>query len=122
MAGILQGDTLAPFLFILVLNYVFRYSLDLNNTNGFQLQSRKSSRHPAIHFTDADFADDIALITNTISEAQTLLNSLESAANCVSLYLNDSKTEYMSYVKTNDATDNMILKTISGYILKRVDD
>ena len=122
MAGILQGDTLAPFLFILVLDYVLRHSLDLNNTKGFQLQSRKSSRHPAIHLTDADFADDIALISNTISDAQTLLNSLESAANCVGLYLNDSKTEYMSYVKTNNSIDNMIIKTISGYILKRVDD
>ena len=28
----------------------------------------------------------------------------------------------MSYVKTNDSIDNMIIKTISGYILKRVDD
>ena len=34
------------------------------------------------------------------------------------LYLNESKTEYMSYIKSNDDTDNMI----SGYILKRVDD
>ena len=30
LAGILQGDTLAPFLFILVLDYVLRKSLDLN--------------------------------------------------------------------------------------------
>ena len=38
------------------------------------------------------------------------------------LYLNDSKTEYMSYMKSNDVVDNMIIKTVSGYILKRVDD
>ena len=25
-------------------------------------------------------------------------------------------------IKTNDSIDNMIIKTISGYILKRVDD
>ena len=67
MAGILQGDTLAPFLFILVLDYVLRHSSDLNNTKG--IQSRKSSRHPAIHLEDADFANDIALIGNTISDA-----------------------------------------------------
>ena len=122
MAGILQGDTLAPFLFIMVLDYVLRKSLDLNNTKGFQLHPRKSSRHPAVHLTDADFADDIALISNSIENAQTLLNSLESAANCVGLYLNDSKTEYMCYTKSNNSIDNMIIKTVNGYILKRVND
>ena len=122
LAGILQGDTLAPFLFILVLDYVLRKSLDINNSNGLQLHPRKSSRHPAIHLMDADFADDLALISNSIELAQKLLNSLESAANCVGLYLNDSKTEYMHYTKSNPQIDNMIIKTVNGYILKRVDD
>ena len=122
IAGILQGDTLAPFLFIMVLDYVLRMSLDLNNSKGLQLHPRKSSRHPAVHLTDADFADDIALISNSIENAQTLLNSLESAANCVGLYLNDSKTEYMNYTKSNNSIDNMIIKTVKGYILKRVND
>lgn len=122
LAGILQGDTLAPFLFIMVLDYVLRKSLDINNICGFQLHPRKSSRHPAVYLTDADFADDIALISNSIENAQILLNSLESAANCVGLYLNDSKTEYMSFTKSNDSIDNMIIKTVKGYILKRVDD
>ena len=58
-----QGDTLALFLFIMVLDYVLRMSLDLNNTKGLQLHPRKSSRHPAVHLTDADFADDMALIS-----------------------------------------------------------
>ena len=122
LAGILQGDTLAPFLFIIVLDYVLRNSLDLNNSKGLQLHPRRSSRNPAVYLTDADFADDIALISNSVENAQTLLNSLESAANCVGLYLNESKTEYMSYIKSNDDIDNMIIKTVSGYILKRVDD
>ena len=122
IAGILQGDTLAPFLFIMVLDYVLRMSLDLNNSKGLQLHPRKSSRHPAVHLTDADFADDIALISNSIENAQTLLNSLESAANCVGLYLNDAKTEYMNYTKSNNSIDNMIIKTVKGYILKRVND
>ena len=122
LAGILQGDTLAPFLFIIVLDYVLRKSLDINNENGFQLHPRKSSRNPSVHLTDADFADDIALISNSIQSAQILLNSLEKAANCVGLYLNDTKTEYMSHVKSNNAIDDMIIKTVKGYILKRVDD
>ena len=31
LAGVLQGDTLAPFLFILVIDYVLRISLNSNN-------------------------------------------------------------------------------------------
>lgn len=119
LAGILQGDTLAPFLFIVVLDYILRMSLDQINTKGFQLHPRKSSRHPAVHLTDADFADDIALISNSLENAQSLLNSLESAANCVGLYLNESKTEYISFSQTDDP---LTIKTINSTILKRVDD
>ena len=119
LAGILQGDTLAPFLFIMVLDYVLRKSLDLNNTKGFQICPRRSSRHPAIHLTDADFADDIALISSSVENAQVLLNSLESAANNVGLYLNETKTEYMRCSKSNDCTT---VSTKKGTLLKRVDD
>ena len=49
LAGILKGDTLAPFLLILVLDYVLRKSLDLNYSNGLQLHPRKSSSVPAVH-------------------------------------------------------------------------
>ena len=58
-AGILLGDTLAPFLFIMVVDYVLRMSVDKINEKGFKLHPRKSTRHPAVHLTDADFADDI---------------------------------------------------------------
>ena len=58
LAGILQGDNLAPFHFILVLDYVLRKFIDLNYSNGLQLHPRKSSRVPAVHLTYADFADD----------------------------------------------------------------
>ena len=44
LAGVLQGDTLAPFLFILVLDYVLRISLDSNNNLGLLLSSRQGSR------------------------------------------------------------------------------
>ena len=72
LAGILQGDTLAPFLFTIVLDYVLRNSLDLNNSNGHPI---RRSRNPAVYRTNADFADDIALISNSVENAQKLLNS-----------------------------------------------
>ena len=117
-AGILQGDTLAPFLFIIVLDYVLRMSVDKINDNGLEIHPRKSSRNPAVHLTDTDFADDIALISGSLFNAQNLLSSLESAAKCVGLHFNESKTEYIN--KTGDLTTH--LKTLSGYILKCKED
>ena len=115
-AGILQGDTLAPFLFIMVVDYVLRMSLDLSSDKGLEIKPRVSSRHPAEYVTDTDFADDISLISSSLQNAQDLLTSLEGAANCVGLYLNESKTEYINYTKSN-TNNNFDMKTINGYIL-----
>ena len=43
-AGVLQGDTLAPFSFIVVLDYVIGISLDNNKEHGLLVKSRQSSR------------------------------------------------------------------------------
>ena len=58
-AGILQGDTLAPFLFIIVLDYVLRMSVDKLNNNGLEIHPRKSSRNPAVHLTDTDLPSSV---------------------------------------------------------------
>ena len=104
LSGILQGDTLAPFLFIIVVDYILRMSVDKNHTKGYELKPRLGSRHPAIHLTDADFADDIALVSQSLANAQSLLQSLEEASNCVGLYLNETKTEYMDMCTPNTGT------------------
>ena len=70
--GVLQCDTLAPFLFIICLDYILKNSLYCNKELGFTISKRKSSRYPAVSITDADYADDIALTTNDLSEANTL--------------------------------------------------
>ena len=119
-AGILQGDTLAPFLFIMVVDYILRMSLDTQKEKGLLLKARTSSRHPAEYITDTDFADDISLISGSLQNAQDLLLSLEKAANCVGLYLNESKTEYM--INSTKTYDTYEMKTINGYILKLVND
>ena len=56
-----ETDTLAPFLFVITLDYMFRTSLDELNYMGFTLSQRRSSRHPAEKITDVDYADDLAL-------------------------------------------------------------
>ena len=38
VAGVLQGDTLAPYLFIIVLDYVMRHAMVENNSNCFTIE------------------------------------------------------------------------------------
>ena len=96
-AGVQQGDTLAPFLFIITLDYVLRTSVDLNNNLGLTLTERRSRRHPAIKITDADYADDLTLFADKIEDAQRLLHSLEAAAADIGLHVNASETDYICY-------------------------
>ena len=115
VAGVLQGDTLAPYLLIICLDYVLRTSIDKIKENGFELTKKRSRRYPATTITDADYADDIAILANTPDQAETLLHSLERAAASIGLYVNAHKTEYMCYNQTGD------ISTLEGTPLKLVD-
>ena len=95
IAGVLQGDTLAPYLFIIVLDYVLR-NLDQNKNLGFTLRKQLSRRYPAEMLTDADFADDLVLLSDKIGNAEKLLNILETAAASVGLYMNTTKTKFIA--------------------------
>ena len=115
VAGVLQGDTLAPYLFIICLDYVLRTSIDKIRENGFELTKKKSRRYPSETITDADYADDIAILANTPNNGETLLHSLERAAAGVGLDVNAHKTEYMC---SNQASD---ISTLEGTSMKLVD-
>ena len=115
VAGVLQGDTVTPYLFIICLDYVFRTSIDKIRENGFKLIKKRSRRYPAKTITDADYADDIALLANSSNQAETLLHSLERAAAGIGLHVNAHKTEYMCYNQTGD------ISTLDGTSLKVVD-
>ena len=97
VAGVLQGDTLAPFLFIICLDYVLRTSIDLMSERGFTLKKARSRRHPAETITDADYADDLALLANTPAQAESLLHSLEQSARGIGLHVNSDKTQFMCF-------------------------
>ena len=115
VAGVLQGDTLAPYLFIICPDYVLRTSIDKIRENGFELTKKRIRRYPAKQITDADYADDIAILANTPNQAEILLHSLERAAAGIGLYVNAHKTEYMCYDQTGD------ISTLDGTPLKLVD-
>ena len=44
---------------------------------------------------DADYANDIALLANTPTQAESQLHWLEKAAGDIGLYVNATKTKYM---------------------------
>ena len=77
VAGVLQGDAQAPYLFIISLDYVLRTSIDKIRENSFKLIKKRSRRYPAKTITDADYADDIAILAHTPDQAETLQHSLE---------------------------------------------
>ena len=108
-------DTLASYLFIICLDYVLRTSIDKIRENGFELSKKRSRRYPAKTITDADYADDIALLANTPNQAETLLQSLERATAGIGLHVNALKTECMCYNQTGD------ISTLDGTSLKQVD-
>ena len=117
--GVLQGDTLAPYLFVIVVDYILRQSVDNIHTNGITIKKQTSRRHPSKHLTDLDYADDMALISDTLPKAQELLNSLEKASNKVGLFLNAKKTKYMTI---NVDANHPPVTAQSGQVLEEVLD
>ena len=101
-------------LYWICLDYILRTSIDKIRENAFELTKKRSRRYPAKTITDADYADDIAILANAPNQAETLLHSLERAAAGIGLYVNAHKTEYMCYKQTGD------ISTLDGTFLKLV--
>ena len=113
VAGELQGDTQAPYLFIICIDYVLRTTIDKIKENGFQLTKKRSRWYPAKTIAGADYADDKALLANTPNQAETLLHSMEQAAAGIGLHVNASKTEYTGDISTLDGSS---LKLVDKFI------
>ena len=94
---------------------MLRISIDKIRKNGFELKKKRSRKYPTQTITDADYADDIAILANTPNQAETLLHRMERAAAVISLHVNAHKTEYMCYNQTGD------IFTLDGTFLKLVD-
>ena len=66
-----QDDTLAPFLFVLAVDWMMRRALtqELIAECGICETPCRSSHNPAYYLSDLDFADDIALLSHNMSTA-----------------------------------------------------
>ena len=112
VAGVLQGDTLAPYLFIICLYYVLRTLIDKIKENSFELTKERSRRYPVKTITDTDY---IAILANAPTQAETLLHSLEWAAASIGFHVNAHKMEYICFNQTGN------ISTLNGSSLKPVD-
>ena len=75
----------------------------------------KKQIYPKQTITDDDSADDIALLANTPTWAESLLLSLERSAGNISLHVYADKTKLMCYNQRGD------ISTLNGWSLKNVD-
>ena len=75
-SGILQGDALSLYLFIVLLDYALKKTLQ--DDVGFVVCKRNGSRHPAMHIGVLAYADDICLLDESTDDAECSLHRLES--------------------------------------------
>ena len=47
--------------------------------------------------TNAGYTDDLVLLTNTSTQAESLLHSPEQVAGCIDLYVNAKKTKFICF-------------------------
>ena len=133
--GVLQGDTLAPFLFILVLDLVIRQVMTAVPDSGVAVGSRmridRAWHTPKLAWLA--YADDVALLAHTPAELQALYSSLQHFAAKVGLQINlgVGKTEYFCVsadpappLSTNGTpvTTTTIYKYLGVYVLNFEDD
>ena len=111
-----KGDTLAPYLLIICPR---RRTLNVDRSYErkwlYTKNKARSRRYPAEPISDTDYADDIALLENAATKAESLLHSLEQAAGGIDFHVNPDKTKYMCFNKKGD------IATLNGVSSKSVD-
>ena len=118
LAGVLQGDTLAPYIFTIMIDYAMRQAIGNDALElGFKINRKRSRRHNPNVITDLDFADDIALVAEELEQAQDFLHCVQENAAKIGLHLNSDKTEFMTFNEVQDT----ILKTVNNENIKKID-
>ena len=86
-----------------------------NKRKWFHMKKARSRQYLTETMTDADYADDLALLKNTPVQNESLLNSLEQTVECIGFYVNAYNTEYISFKQKT------AIYTLNGKLLKLVD-
>ena len=114
VTSMLQGDTLAPPLFIISLDYVLRTSKDVIKEKSFSLAKEEAEdiSHKLLRTRSTLMT---ALLANIPAQAESLLHSLEQTAGGIGFHVNADKTEYMCFNQRGD------IFALNGGSLKLVD-
>ena len=91
-SGVLQGDTLSPRLFILLVYYILTQSLV--DEDGSTLKPANGHRHPAITLTALAYAEDVAITSDFAIGAEKTLRRLLFHSEVVSLKLMQQKQKF----------------------------
>ena len=95
-SGVPQGDTLSPHLFILLVDYILRQSHV--DEDGFTLKPASGRRHPAVILTALAYADDVAITSDSASDAESTLRRLQFLSEAIGLKLNAAKQRFFMSV------------------------
>ena len=94
ITGVKQGCLLSPLIFLIVMDWILKHALDKNSVGLDWVDGRK--------LADLDFADDIALLSETWTEMQKITNKVEDEAKKVGLHINTQKTKLVKIGKIED--------------------
>ena len=87
-----------PYLVIVILDYALRKAINSQEEElGFTIVPRRSRKLYLTVLTDLDFAENIALISNTATQASQLLLNVESECKNMGLCLNSKKIKVMAF-------------------------
>ena len=99
--GVRQGCILSPFLFTLVIDFIMRKAVD-GSGHGIRWQQD-------LVLADLDFADDIALMSESGHSLQELTHNLEEYASQFGLRINSGKTKVMSIDTRNNNRTQIVV-------------
>ena len=129
-AGVLQGDTLAPYIFILCIDMILqqlpeewgaRLQNELDNDDETNRPVTHSSRSPVKRLSHLGYSDDVVLISNSTVNAQRLFTRFEQVATSLGMSINlgAGKTEE---IRLNAAASDPRVKTAQGKEIGIVDN
>ena len=99
---------------MIALDYALRKAINGREEElGFTIHPRRSRRVGSVSIADLEFADDVALTSDTVEQAQDLLISVEDQCGQLGLTLNSKRTVVLPFKISGNAE----LTTLSGEVV-----